>query len=235
MKSSRSEGMAVQPYFPEPISVPGSVAEAEYRLRVGFIKQIMVWHGVGWLLIAIAALYAPRFWDPVPAVITLCAGAVSLTLVRRIFGSSLWQRLLDFVFIWPTLWAASGIVQNLAASRLPLWIFAVMLGMLLLYAAVCGRDYSFPAQFVFASLAAIAAGFYRGYILPDERAFTWGAVALAILYAFYVVYDTAAVMRRRRANEAWSGAVDLYRDMLNVTTYSIRIVQHWRRFKPFVR
>ena len=58
-----------------------------------------------------------------------------------------------------------------------------------------------------------------------------GCVVGTIAYLAYFVYDLAALQTRRRLGQELGGVMDLYRDVLNFTTYPIRVVQHWRRHR----
>jgi hypothetical protein len=67
-----------------------------------------------------------------------------------------------------------------------------------------------------------------GSVAWPEATF-WGAAGLG--YVLFFVYDLAALLSRRRLREVPAAVADLYRDLLNFITYSVRIVLHWRRFR----
>ena len=48
-------------------------------------------------------------------------------------------------------------------------------------------------------------------------------------FIFYVVYDLSALLTRRRLGEEMGANADLFRDILNFTTYWARVRSHWRR------
>ena len=60
----------------------------------------------------------------------------------------------------------------------------------------------------------------------SAQALIWNSVGL-----FYMVYDLAALMSRRKTTEAWASVVDLYRDVFNFMGYFPRVLIHWNRHR----
>jgi hypothetical protein len=45
------------------------------------------------------------------------------------------------------------------------------------------------------------------------------------------VYDNASLLARRRLGEELGAVVDLYRDVLNVFGWVVRVLAHWRKHR----
>jgi FtsH-binding integral membrane protein len=96
-------------------------------------------------------------------------------------------------------------------------------------------DFSFVGQFVLSliastvilAVAALALG-----IEPAKAGFLLGANAI---YLFYLVYDSASLLARRRLGEEIAAVVDLYRDVFNVFGYLVRVARHWRKHRIWAR
>ncbi|MCH7946107.1 MAG: hypothetical protein IIC73_08870, partial [Armatimonadetes bacterium] len=116
-------------------------------------------------------------------------------------------------------------------SGSPVWIIGLGYVLASLYGVFCGRDFSFVGQVVLTiivlTIILSATTLLSALAWPD--AVRWGLLTLA--YVSYYVYDLAALLSRRRLGEAPAAVADLYRDLLNFITYTVRIVLHWRRFR----
>jgi FtsH-binding integral membrane protein len=100
-----------------------------------------------------------------------------------------------------------------------------------LYAALCGRDFSFVGQFVLSWLAvSIASGllFFVGETAGNTVISGW---VLASAWLFYFVYDLAALLTRRKRGEEVHAIADLFRDILNFITYPWRVYRHWKSIR----
>ena len=60
----------------------------------------------------------------------------------------------------------------------------------------------------------------------STQALLWNAVGL-----FYLVYDLASLLSRRKSDESWASVVDLYRDVFNFLGYFPRVMIHWNRHR----
>jgi hypothetical protein len=56
-------------------------------------------------------------------------------------------------------------------------------------------------------------------------------ILAAIGYICYFVYDLSMLVKRRRMGEEVAAVADLYRDLINFVTYSVRVYFHWRKFR----
>jgi hypothetical protein len=96
---------------------------------------------------------------------------------------------------------------------------------------LCGRDFSFVGGF---TLSLIFSSVFIALVMVGEQmtsrqstyALLWNAVGL-----FYLVYDLAALLSRRKSNESWASVVDLYRDVFNFIGYFPRVLIHWNRHR----
>ena len=127
-----------------------------------------------------------------------------------------------------------GGARSLSAIDLPVWAALVGAACSALYAVLCGRDFSFVGQFVLAWI--VSSGFVAWIATMEHLVPGNAAQALAWNTAFllYLVYDTASLLSRRRRGEALAAVVDLFRDVLNVLGWTLRVVQHWRQHRIWV-
>ncbi len=220
--------MQVQPYFPEQESVLDNVANAPYDERLVFVRRVLLglflsfgvirlFAGVGFPISQVQALYL------------LLLGSLVLSATRRMTGGGKWDQLTSVVFGIPWL-AITGYWLG-TLKGLPLEIIFIAAFLPILYGLVCGRDYSFVAQFFLSFFALVLVGL--GGV--GVGAWSWSefgvGCSLGGVVQCYIVYDLAALLNRRRRGEEIAAVVDFYRDFLNILTYSLRVVQHWRNFK----
>ena len=223
--------MYVQPYFPELQPTPGNVAAESYDCRLRFVRRTSwAFFFVSLVPIGLAALgpvigsWATHAWISV-----ICLGV--LTAFRRWF---------EYNAVATAYEAATFLVLLVSLGLLlrcvsPTGDAAVALGFPLafatLYTAMCGRDHSFLGEFGLAGAGTVAAIFAIDYLAPRSASDAGLTIACAITFLFYYVYDLASLQQRRRPNEWWKAAIDLYRDCLNFLTYGVRVIHHWRNFK----
>ncbi len=223
--------MQIQPYFPEPVVVSRNVAAERYMVTLGFIRRVMLGHFVSVACVAAAAMRLEPLFDLGTNVTVFFACLFALTVARRVLCGGLADNLASFLLLLPTVWSLAAIVRTAYDAGHPVWIVGLCYVAASLYGAFCGRDFSFVGQFVittFTTLAIIGATGLGGLASWPEAAF-WGCAGLG--FVLYYVYDLAALLSRRRLGEETAATADLYRDLLNFITYSVRIVLHWRRFR----
>ncbi|HXH61638.1 MAG TPA: hypothetical protein VNI20_09815 [Fimbriimonadaceae bacterium] len=223
--------MISQPIFPEPIQVAGNVAGGRYGEIVLFIRKTMLGHCAS---VGLVCLSAVLFGEPQPIkilAIIFVASLLALTAARRFLKGGTPGNFASILLLAPTIWSLGGLVRYGWDAGLPVWILASGYLCALIYGLVSGKDFSFVGQFVITTVV-------MAIILPStvllgavraSDALLWGCVTLA--YVFFFVYDLAALLSRRRPGEAVAAVADLYRDLLNFVTYSVRIALHWRRFR----
>lgn len=223
--------MAVQPIFPEPISVKGSVSEAPHSSRLVFIRRTIALHLASVLVVGGSAAFDPGI-SAVQALGLFLTGLVALTLVRRTASGARWDHWVSSILLLPTLVALGILIGELGRTSEPVWTLAVAYGLWVAYTPVAGRDFSFVGQVEVAviGMAVVLLASVGLSVLDWKDALLWFLICFASL--FFLSYNLAALMRRRLRHEYVVACSDMYRDLLNFITYSFRIVQHWRRFRP---
>lgn len=223
--------MNVPPFIPEPIEIPGNVAEQSRRECLRFVRRTVAFHALSVAFVALVAL-VPVPWLPaeVPASAAL-ATLVALSAVRNL-AKGYPADLRISVALAPFLWAMLGLTAGaLARQGWPVW--APLAGVLcsLAYTLSSGRDHSFVGHYALSLLASsVLLAFAFRELGVGPPASLW-ALAANAAYLFFLVYDLAAVLTRRLPKEEWGAVVDLYRDVLNFLTYSVRVVRHWRKHR----
>ena len=221
----------IQPYFPEPIQVRGNVAAERYIVTLSFIRAVMAGHFISVMaIVGVAVLLEPVLTLRQSGLVFL-ASLLALTLVRRFVKGGMAENALSLLLQAPTVWSLGTAVRLLADAGAPVWIVLAAYALACAYGALCGRDFSFVGQFAVTTIAlaiTLPVVCLAGWIGWGEAA-AWGLIALA--YVLFFVYDLAALLSRRRLGEEPAAVADLYRDLLNFATYSVRVFLHWRRFK----
>lgn len=226
--------MPLQPIFPEPITVANNVADARHKLRVAFVRRTVLFHSLSVFFVTAWAAFSP-FTLPLGFSSAMFAlGLIALSVQRRILNGGAKDNVLSVLVLLPTLYFLAHMVRFLHFTGWPVLIFVPVTIGIALYAVFCGNDFSYAGQFVLCSVATIIClllfwitGFYR-----EWQVFV-GAIGSAG-YLFYFVYDLSMLVKRRRFGEELASVADLYRDLLNFLTYSVRVYFHWRKFR-FVR
>jgi hypothetical protein len=223
--------MNVQPYFPEPVTVPGNAANASYGKRLRFIRRVVAGHFATVLLVAAMVVWGPTDADARSATILIFFCLLGLTVTRRLAPHTRIDLAASVLLIFPLLAALGVVIREGIDYGLPLWSLGIAATTSLAYTMLCGRDFSFMGLYVLAGgvctiLIAILAIFERVSATVAAAGCT-----MALGGLFYFVYDLAALLTRRRLGEEAAAVADLYRDVLNFTTYSFRVIAHWRKFR----
>jgi FtsH-binding integral membrane protein len=219
-------------FIPDPLEVPSNVTEQPYRVRLWFIRRVT------WLFTFSVAVIGFVVWLDVlpsigifPALLLFAALLVGLEIWRILTRG---KRIEDIVSgcALPVVLASAALVGSEVHSMgYPLWQLLVAPTFLLLYTALCGRDYSFVGGFLLSligSAVTIAAiGMSETLPVRDEAI----AQLSNVVFLFYIVYDLASLLSRRRLGEEVAAVTDLYRDVFNVFGYVVRVVRHWRRHR----
>lgn len=227
--------MYVPNYVPDPIEVPDNVTEASHRTRLGFVRRVYVLHLASLLGIVVIALipWPPTPVGPVLVQFGLLLVALSLVRIRTratrydlIFSASLLPIFLVFLALLAR--AAEG-------AGFPLWGGVVGAAAATAYAMTCGRDFSFVGQFLLALIASSVVLAICALELGYSPASAAALLGFGAVYLFYLVYDSASLLARRRLGEELAAVVDLYRDVLNVFGYVVRVARHWRKHRIWAR
>jgi hypothetical protein len=223
--------MYIPPYFPEPETIPGCVANADYDTRLAFVRRVVYLH-----LLAVAPMFGlawlPGFQPHVgTSALLVLAVLLALTLTRRLGPGGRADRV-SCVLLYPVLaWGVGGMLTVLSQT-MPVTFLCMLTALLSsgLYTATCGRDFSFLGQFFFSLVAPTAVALVQVIVLREYHAGV-AAWTLAFVLMFFVVYDLAALLQRRRDGEQWPAVIDLFRDSLNFITYGFRVIAHVRKFR----
>lgn len=222
--------MYVPPFVPQQIEIPGNVATEPYMARLGFIRRVVVAHflSVG---IVVGLAYLPRVIDTMQAGIMTLASLLSLSLIRGLVKGKNYEQIISGV-VAPLLFIGLSQLVAIGPERgWPQWVIAIGPAGIMLYTALCGRDLSFMGMFMLTSLFEIivlVACAFAG-LFAAKIAFEVGVIGIATI--FFLVYDLAALLTRRRLGEEVGAVLDLYRDVLNFTTYTVRVIRHWRKHR----
>lgn len=221
--------MIVPPYVPDAIEVDGNVASQRYTVRLVFMRKVVSIHFLSVLLIAGLAV------SPMPAlplagsIALLFVALLILSITRQITRPRPVDQLYSVVLSPILVISMAMVVKDLAAQSVPVWSPAIGIFCAVIYMFASGRDFSFVWLYILSVLAS------SGAIVALHQAVEPFPLAQALLinasYLLYFVYDLACLQSRRRPGEVLGAVIDLYRDVLNVFTYSIRVVKHWRRHR----
>ncbi len=209
----------------------GNAASERYGVTLRFIRVTMAGHALSaGAVVGVAALVEPAVSLEVGGYVFLGCLLV-LTALRRVLDGGGLDNVLSLIVLVPTVWSLGTLLRLASDSGSPVWILGVGYVLAGLYGVFCGRDFSFVGQLVLTTivLTIILFATILFFGLAWRQSAVWGLLRLA--YVTCDVYDRAALLSRRRLGEAPAAVADLYRDLLNFITYTVRIVLHWRRFK----
>ena len=223
--------MHIQPYFPEPIEVSENIASRSYQETLRFTRTVIAGHAVSVVAVIAGYFWLPQMLELGASAALFAFGLLALTLLRRFRNGGWLDNIGSLILLVPTLCALSLTARFLAPLGVPVFALAIGYLFLVLYACLCGRDFSFVGQYVLALGATVLTLLGLELTGRISGITVLNSVALAAAYNFYFVYDLAAMMRRRRAGEQPAAVADLYRDLFNFITYTVRIVLHWRKFR----
>jgi len=220
----------VQPYFPEPETVPGNAADTPYDVRLAFIKKVTWIHFWLCVVILLVGVYLP---SPIPlkSAAWNAAGCwLLLSALRNLHRSPLDRLFTPIAFVGFALMLA-WTLQLVNPTYDAFLVLGTPIAFAAAYTAFCGRDYSFMGNFMISGIATVLflVGLFK---LKGEAWPSLGiqiAVSLGVL--FFYVYDLASLLQRRRLSEGFLAAVDIFRDVLNFLTYGFRVIEHWKKFR----
>lgn len=223
--------MYVPNYVPEPEQIPGNVTKVPYPLRLKFIRRTLSQFIGSIGMVVGLGLVIPKDIDVLLISIALLILLFLISGIRTILrGMDLEPKL--------TAWSLPFVILAMAmasrawtAMHFPAWSILAGIACFGIYAAICGRDFSFVGGYI---LALIASSVFIAFVMVEEKmtpqnstwALVWNAGGL-----FYLVYDLAALLSRRKTNESWAAVVDLYRDVFNFMGYFPRVLIHWNRHR----
>ncbi len=227
--------MIVPNYVPDPLEVPGNVADEPHFVRIAFIRRVTMLHLAS---VAILGALAGLPWPQVDFLVAL--GPLVAVLITLDFWR-IWQRgrrveaslsagLLPVVLTLGGWAAHEGLQRGLPVGELVAGLICAGI-----YTGLCGRDFSFVGcatlSAICSTVALAAFSVNAGFTARQAAA----ALAANAAYLVYFEYDLASLMSRRRRGEELAAVVDLYRDVFNVFGYAVRLVRHWKKHKIWVQ
>jgi hypothetical protein len=220
--------MNVPPYVPQPIEIPGNVAEEAYLTRLTFLRRVIGLYAVSVFVVWGASLLPINM--PYDTVAIFCS-LLLLSAMRGLAKGRPVEQKISLVVSVALFVSLGALVHRMLTIGWPVWMLGVGCICLLGYVTFCGRDLSFTGMWflsvVVSTVVNVVVGILFGYTgLPF-----YSMLLLNVAYLSYWVYDLAALQTRRRLGEEIGAVLDLYRDVLNMFSYPIRVMQHWRTHK----
>ena len=223
--------MYVPNYVPEPEQVLGNVTKEPYELRLTFIRHVLGRFVGSVAMVVGVGLLLPKNFEVWPVSLALVIFLFLASGIRTVFrGTDLEPKLTSFTLPVAILLFALA-TRSWTAVHFPAWSILAGISCFGIYAAVCGRDFSFVGGY---TLSLIVSSVFIACVMVEEgmtsqrsaQALAWNAIGL-----FYLVYDLAALLSRRKPSERWASVVDLYRDVFNFVGYFPRVMIHWNRHR----
>lgn len=230
------------PYFPEPITVQGNVADAGYETVVRYSRTVALSH----LLSAVGLVALAFVWmEPQPIEWLLSLGAETVWMATLVSFA-----LLAFGRHWPVILQLlvfitfSLGISGTAALWAPVILedfpdFAKALGCtfasgwvgLVTYNAVSRRDYSFFGQYVMVWLFSAVVTLVFTWLSDVVISLASASFIVFSLALYYYLYDLSMILRRRLPKETVAGSLDLYRDALNFVGFPVRVMRRPRSLR----
>ncbi len=223
--------MYVPNYVPEPIEISDNVTLRPYSQRVTFLRRVLALHfATLGILAGLAALHGPNISLPTAGV-QVVVYLLVLSILRIRTRGTRYDALFSNALFPFLLIGLSFVIRDWVEAGLPLWALLIGAFCALMYALLCGRDYSFVGQWFLSMIVSsvVIAGIINAVGFDAVRATQ--ALALNMGYLTYVVYDSASLLARRRIGEELTAVVDLYRDVLNFGGYTVRCLRHWKKHR----
>lgn len=217
------------PFVPQPIEIPGNVTELPYLVRLGFIRRVVALYGLSLAVVTIASL-APLKAGPYDFVFVILS-LLLLSTGRALAKGRAIEQKLSLVLSIALFLSLGLLVHRLLLEGWPLWSIGFGCLGLMAYTFTCGKDLSFIGMWFLAILGSCVMVILLGVFIGESPRRIALACCLNAAYLSYVVYDLAALLTRRRLGEEVGAVLDLYRDVLNMFSYPIRVLKHWRTHK----
>ena len=223
--------MYVPNYVPEPEQIPGNVTKEPYALRLQFIRKTLRRFLGSVAVIVALGLVVPKNLDFMPTTLALLVVLFCVSGIRTFLrGTEIEPKITALLLPLGVVMVALA-ARSLTAAHFPAWSLLAGIACFGIYAASCGRDFSFVGGY---ALALIPSSVFISFVMVEEgmssqrstQALLWNAVGL-----FYLVYDLASLLSRRKSDESWASVVDLYRDVFNFLGYFPRVMIHWNRHR----
>jgi len=221
----------VQPYFPDQIEIPGNVASEAYDLRLQFIRRTVGAYFLFIVLIGLGSIVLPLYAPTSTLLLGVIVGLVMMGVIRFLGQGTRWEIPLSCLLLTAIGVLLSNIVRLGLESGIPVWSLGWAVLGACLYTLLCGRDFSFIGQFFLGALFTVfATAITCVWAALSFKVWLLGT-GIALAYLFYLVYDLAALLTRRKRGDELGALCDLFRDVLNVGGYVFRVIAHWRNFR----
>lgn len=222
--------MNVPPYIPEPIEIPGNVSEERRSVCLAFVRKTALLHSISVALIIAVAAYPKQLYPLEASIGVFFTVLLVLSLIRGLEKGRPLDLKLSALCLPILIVSVGDMARAMWNAGWPIWALPIGIAYCLAYTFLSGRDHSFVGEYVLALAASsITIALMAPHVNPEKPNTGWALLANAV-FLFYYVYDSAALLTRRRKGEELAAVVDLYRDLLNCLTYSVRVYQHWRKY-----
>ncbi|MFY9235250.1 MAG: hypothetical protein WAO58_12430 [Fimbriimonadaceae bacterium] len=223
--------MIVPPYVPDMLEVEGNVAGDAYAVRLHFLRKVSIWHYLSVLGVAAVAA-APLPTLPLSVSLSVfCATLLGLSVMRQLTKPRTVDQVYSSVLMPLLLISLAFVVRHVSGLGFPIWAPAIGLSCALAYTQISGRDFSFVWLYILTLADSSIIIWLLSLATPLSGMLVLEALLLNGAYLLYFTYDLACIQSRRRKTEIAGAVIDLYRDVLNFLTYSIRAVRHWKRYR----
>jgi hypothetical protein len=223
--------MYVPNYIPEPLEVPGNIAEEGYLVRLAFIRRVAVLHVGSLAVIAILTQLSFPHMGLMFALVALAVCLTGLDLLRIALRGKPSEAKISTLCLPTVLVLVAWGIREISLDGWPVFPPIIGVACVAVLTILSGRDFSFVGccllSLIASSAAVAACANYAGFDRM-HAAFALGANAC---YVIYLVYDMASLLARRRRGEELAAVVDLYRDVFNFFGYAVRMVKHWRKHR----
>ncbi len=202
-------------------------------MRLGFIKRVAAFH-LASLIVVGGVAYSPfslprdqSWWPMAVLLLTLAVLRVALRRGPR-------EATISTYLLIPLLVCVGLALSPVQTAGFPLWSLVLGPGFALIYALICGRDFSFMGQYLLSLIASTTIIAALWVSAPDTLANARWSLAANTVFLTFIVYDSASLLARRRLGEELAAVVDLYRDVLNFSGYLVRCIKHWRKHRIWI-
>ena len=221
--------MNVPPFVPPPIEIRGNVAEEAHAVRLRFIRTVVAMYAVSILVVVGASFAAIEIgqYD----LVAILASLLLLSAVRAVEKGRPIEPQISLAVSVILFLSLGEFVHRCLISNWPIWALLVGVACLVVYTYSCGRDLSFMGMWGLSVVVSTVLIFGLGRFLQTPLSSLGIALAANAAFITYWVYDLAALQTRRRLGEEVGAVLDLYRDVLNMFSYPIRVWNHWRTHK----
>ena len=223
--------MYVPNYVPEPLEVPGNIAEGRDQARLAFIRRVAILHLLSLACVCLLTRLLFPYTGLVSVLLALAVCLSALDLIRIGLRGKASEARISSLCLPAVLVLVAWAARETSIAGWPAFPPVIGAVCVVIYTLVSGRDFSFVGcclLSLIASSAAIAAWSITAGYDRAQAAFALGSNGL---FVTYLVYDSASLLARRRQGEELAAIVDLYRDVFNFFGYAVRIVKHWRKHR----